>query len=96
MAQISLYIEDFIAEKLNMIAKAKNYSVSKYVSTIITERISEDEANEEFKRQFLRSLKGTLNNEDVIGADEVPWTAEIQRRYEKVPNTTRLLAREVC
>ena len=82
MAQLSLYIEDAIAEKLNAAAKARSCSVSKYVASIVNERLFEEEADEMRKKQILRELRGALNDAAFTEPPEIPLEAEIQRRFD--------------
>jgi hypothetical protein len=42
MTQISLYIEDAVASKLDAAARRSKCSVSKYVETIVSERLSKE------------------------------------------------------
>ena len=60
MAQISLYIDDVMIEKLHANAKASNLSISKYAAAIISERMDEDDTDEMRKRHALNELKGVL------------------------------------
>ncbi|MDR0330971.1 MAG: DUF2281 domain-containing protein [Chitinispirillales bacterium] len=60
MTQISLYIDDTVANKLNAAARSMNCSVSKYVSVIVSERLSEA-ADAKLPRLALRGcLKGKI------------------------------------
>ena len=72
MAQISLYVEDAIAEKLNTAAKSRNCSVSKYVASIVNERLFEEETDEMRKKKILRELRGALNDAAFIDPPEIP------------------------
>ena len=82
MAQISLYIEDSMVERLGGAAKARGCSVSKYVTSLITERLSEEESDEMRKRQTLSSLKGSLKDAAFSEPPEIPPEAGIGREYE--------------
>jgi len=84
MAQISLYVEDSIAEKLNIAAKARNCSISKYVASIINVKLLEEEADEMRKNQILRELRGALNDADFTEPPEIPCEAEIRRRFDLI------------
>ena len=84
MAQISLYIDDSMAVKLNAAAKNRNYSVSKYVAELITERLSEEEAEETHKKQLLKQLCGALDDPTFVIPSEIQWDNEIERRYDLI------------
>lgn len=84
MAQISLYIEDSMAEKLITAAKARNCSVSKYVAAIVSERLSEEKAEIGRKIQLLRELKGSINDPTFIEPPDAPWETESRRRYDLI------------
>ena len=84
MAQISLYIEDAIAEKLNIAAKSRNCSVSKFVAAIVSERLSEEDAENERKMQILRELRGSIDDPTFVEPPDIPLDTEIQRRYDLI------------
>ena len=76
MAQISLYIEDSMKERLNAAAKARDYSVSKYVSTLVNEQLIHDESDELRKKKIFRELKGALTDPTVFKPPELLWNIE--------------------
>jgi len=82
MAQISLYIEDSMAELLSAAAKSENCSVSKYVAAIISERLFERDAEEERKAAALRGLEGSINDWSFMMPSDIPMAAEKSRRYD--------------
>ena len=84
MAQISLYMEDSMAEKLNSSAKAHNCSISKYVASIVSERLFKEDADETRKKQVLRDLRGKLNDKSFAEPPEIPWETEIERRFDLI------------
>jgi len=66
MAQISLYIQESMADKLAAAAKARNYSVSKYVALIISEKLNEEDEDEIRKKRLLRELRGAINEKTFV------------------------------
>ena len=80
MAQISLYIDDSLAARLNIAAKKSNCSVSKYVSSIIIENLTNSE--EHSKNQQLKKLRGALSDPAFEIPNEIPWEVEIPRRFD--------------
>jgi len=84
MAQISLYIDDSTAVKLNAAAKSNNCSVSKYVAELITEKLSEKESEEKRKKQLLKQLCGALDDPTFVIPPEIPWENEIERRFDLI------------
>jgi len=84
MAQISLYIEDRMADRLNGAARLKNCSVSKYVAALILERFSEDDEEEARKKMLLRKLRGAIKGNSVTEPQEIPWETEICRRFDLI------------
>jgi len=68
MAQISLYIEDHMIDKLQLAAKEQNCSISKFVAAIIKEQLIGENAEESRKKQVLRELRGALNIGAISGA----------------------------
>ena len=79
MAQISLYIEDSIAEKLAVTAKELNCSISKFVATIINERLSDEDAEEKRKKKILKKLRGAITDPTFAEPPDIPWEAESHR-----------------
>jgi hypothetical protein len=73
-----------MAEKLNAIAKARNCSISKYVASIVNERLFEEEADEMRKKQILRELRGALKDTSFTEPPEIPWETEVQRRFDLI------------
>jgi hypothetical protein len=82
MAQISLYIDDTTAGKLNEAAQATDCSVSKYVAAIVTRHLSEEETEEIRKKKLLRELRGALNDSFFEEPAEISWENDIPRRFD--------------
>ena len=82
MAQISLYMEDTVAERLNQAAKARNCSLSKYVASLIQDKLREAEADEAQKKMILGELRGALRDMDIAEPPEIPEDRETQRRFD--------------
>ena len=81
MAQISQYIDDAMASKLNATARLNNCSVSKYVAEIVSQRLMQDDAEELRKKELLRNLRGAVSDKSFAEPPEIPWDMEISRRY---------------
>ena len=84
MAQISLYIEDSMVDQLAAAAKINNCSISKYVATLISENLSENEAEEAHKKQILKHLCGALDDPSFSSPSELAWEDEIPRRFDLI------------
>lgn len=84
MTQISLHIEDVVANQLNTAARLRNCSVSNYITSIVTEWFSKSNAEELHKRELLRKLRGVIKDPTVTEPSDVDMTADIQRRYELI------------
>ena len=82
MAQISLYIEDSMAEKLSIAARAHNCSVSKFVAVLVSERLTEADAEDDRKLQTLRELKGSIDDQTFVEPPDIPREAETSRRHD--------------
>jgi hypothetical protein len=82
MAQISLYIEDSVAERLSIAAKLQNCSISKYVSSLILDRLSCEAAEEKAKIELLRGLRGAIDDPTFCPPADLPMVAEPNRRYD--------------
>ena len=82
MAQISLYIEDSIAEKLVTAAKMQNCSISKFVSALVIDRLSEEAVEERRKIEILRSLRGAIDDPTFCPPVGIPMVSEKNRRYD--------------
>ena len=84
MAQISLYVEDSVADRLFIAAKQQNCSVSKYVSLLIHDRLSEDAENESKRVKLLRELRGSITDPTFCPPADLPFVAEATRRYDLI------------
>jgi len=82
MGQISLYVDDAVISRLNAAAHSKNCSISKYVATIVSERLLEDAAEELRKRELLRKLRGSIKAPSFVEPQDIPWEADVPRRYD--------------
>ena len=84
MAQLSLYIEDSMIEKLNIAAKMQNCSVSKYVAALVSDNLSNYEVEERQKKQILKQLCGALDDPTFSPPEKIPEKNEIPRRFDLV------------
>ena len=84
MAQVSLYIEDSMAERLTSAAKNRNCSISKYVSSLISENFSKEESEEKIKKQILAKLCGAIKDSTFTIPSELSWNDEIPRRFDLI------------
>lgn len=84
MAQISLYIEDSVAKRLSIAAKLQNCSTSKYVSSLILDRLSCDAAAEKAKMELLHNLRGSIDDPTFCLPEDLPMAAESSRRYDLI------------
>jgi predicted transcriptional regulator len=83
MAQLSLYISDDLARKLSEGAKARECSVSKYVVSMISDRLSGLEAENERKKRILLELWNNAEPDPTfVEPDEIPPEYEIPRRWD--------------
>ena len=82
MAQISLYIDDSLAEMLGAAAESQNCSVSKFVAAIITQHLSDEDAEDERKMRVFCDLEGSINDCSFAEPPEIPLVAEKGRRYD--------------
>ena len=82
MSQISLYIDDSLADRLSIAAKLHNCSISKYVSSLIVDRFSEEAADEKVKVELLRGLRGSIDDPTFCPPADLPMVAEQTRRYD--------------
>ena len=85
MAQLSLYIDDATLNKLTAAAKTSNCSISKYVASLISERLSSEETEERRKKQILKQLCGALDDPAFTIPEDIPREFEIPRRYDLIP-----------
>lgn len=80
MAQISVHLQDSMADRLIAVAKSHNYSVSKYVVSILSEKLYEEDEDEERKRQILRDLCGAIKEE--IRIEPLESSLDVPRRFD--------------
>lgn len=84
MAQISLYIDDAMVPRLNAAAKARNWSVSKYAATVISEFIAREETDKSAKMLLLADLQGALNDPEFAEPPDIPWETETAGRSKPI------------
>jgi len=82
MAQISLYVNEMMAKKLQIAAASQGCSISKYVADIIYQHFSEDDSEEIRKKQLLHKLCGAIDDPTFVEPPEIPWSADTPRRFE--------------
>ena len=80
MAQLSLYIDDLTAVRLNTAAKKNNCSVSKYVVSLIIDNLTDNE--EQNKKQQLKQLCGTIDDPTFVIPVDISWDKKIARRFD--------------
>ena len=83
MAQISLYIDETMAERLGAAAKNHNCSVSKYVAALVSDNLSNNESEEANKKLMLKQLCGALDPQFVI-PPKTQWEHESPRRFDLI------------
>jgi hypothetical protein len=71
-----------MADRLIAAAKTHNYSVSKYVVSIISEKLCEEDEPEDEKKQILRGLCGALKEEIQIEPPDIPVEFDAPRRFD--------------
>ena len=72
MAQISIFIEDWMAKRLNAEARELDCSVSRHVINIVSEHLEKENSEESRKKAALQSVKGASNDDTfVIHPDKV-------------------------
>ena len=84
MAQISLYIDDTMAERLNLASKTHHCSVSKFVAALINERFSEEDTENQRKLQLLRELRGSIDDPTFTEPPDISVETELIRRYDLI------------
>jgi hypothetical protein len=84
MAQISVYVEDSMIERIHKAAKAVNCSVSKYVYSAVSDKLTAEETERARKQQLVRDLRGALNDPSFAEPSDISWDTEIPRRYDLI------------
>jgi hypothetical protein len=71
--QVSLYLSDQLAKKVNAVAKARNVSVSSYVSEAL-----EKQLGSEYSQAFISSL-GSLSDVNIERPKQPSFTDDTKR-----------------
>jgi hypothetical protein len=71
--QVSLYLNDKLAKKVNTAAKARGVSVSGYISESIERRLGS-----EYSQVFVASL-GSLSDVDMERPKQMPFSGDVKR-----------------
>ncbi|MDR2560231.1 MAG: hypothetical protein LBC63_00450 [Holophagales bacterium] len=80
MPQISLDIQDSMADKLQTAATQRNYSISSFIISIIAEKLSEADEAERKKNYALEKTQGSFKDEPLSRPPDIPWEADAPRR----------------
>ncbi|MCL2042520.1 MAG: hypothetical protein FWG89_00115 [Treponema sp.] len=83
MAQLSLYIENSMANRLSKAAKISKCSVSKYVAALVSEHLLKNESEDQ-KKQILNQLCGAMNDPTFTMPSELSWEDEIPRNFDLI------------
>jgi hypothetical protein len=73
-----------MAERLHLASKAHNCSVSKFVATLIDERLSGEDKENKRKLQMLRELRGSIDDPTFIEPPDILVETELSRRYDLI------------
>ena len=82
MPQISLDIQETMADRLHAAATLRNYSVSSFILSILAEKLNEDDNAERKKNYALGKTQGAFKDEPLAEPPEIPWGADAPRRFD--------------
>jgi hypothetical protein len=72
MAQVSLYLNNDLYEKISSLAKMKNCPFSKLVSSMLHEQLESSDRKNEEKNRMLRETFGSIDDETFVEPPELP------------------------
>jgi len=84
MAQISLYMDNSMINRLSAAAQTNNCSISKYVASLVAEKLANYDNEEMQKKQVLERLCGALDDETFALPPELAYENEIIRKYNLI------------
>ena len=84
MAQIAQYNDDALASRLNAASKSRSCSVTKFVATVVSEYLANEESERIRKERLLADLQGALNDPTFALTPDIPWEADFPRRFDLI------------
>ena len=82
MQQISLDIQEPLADRLRTAASLRNHSVSGFIISIISEKLDEDDEVERRKNHALENTQGVFLDDPLAEPPEIPWELDAPRRFD--------------
>jgi hypothetical protein len=82
MPQISLDIQEAMADRLLTAATQRNDSVPGFIVSVLTERLNEDDETERGKNHALELTQGTFRDEPLAEPPEISLGADAPRRFD--------------
>jgi hypothetical protein len=82
MPQISLDIQESMADRLQTAATQRNFSVSTFIISILADKLNEAEETERRKNYALEKTRGSFRDEPLSKPPDIPWEADAPRRFD--------------
>jgi len=82
MPQISIDIQDSMADRLQTAATRRNYSIPSFIISIIAEKLSEADEAEKKKNHALEKTQGSFKDEPLSKPPDIPWEADAPRMFD--------------
>jgi uncharacterized protein (DUF1778 family) len=82
MPQISLDIQESMADRIQTAATQRNYSISAFIVSIIAEKLNEADEADRRKNCALEKTQGSFKGEPLSEPPDIPWEADAPRRLD--------------
>ncbi|MDR0498469.1 MAG: hypothetical protein LBH03_01890 [Holophagales bacterium] len=82
MPQISLDIQDSLADRLQVAAIQRKSTISTLIISIIDEKLNERDEAERKKNYALEKTQGSFKDEPLSKPPDIPWEADVPRRFD--------------
>jgi len=82
MPQISLDIQESMADRLQTAANQRNFSISTFIISIIAEKLNEADEIERKKNYSLEKTQGAFEEEPLSEPPEIPWETGVPRKFD--------------
>jgi hypothetical protein len=82
MPQISLDIQDSMADRLQTAAAQRESTIPIFIISIIAEKLNEADEAEKRKSHALEKTQGSFKDEPLSEPPDIPWEADAPRKFD--------------
>jgi hypothetical protein len=80
--QISLDIQESMADRIQTAATQRNFSISAFIVSIIAEKLNEADKADRTKNYALEKTQGSFKDGLLSKPPDIPWEADAPRKFD--------------